>query len=59
MFTYCFMDKGFGFNYVWVESSVPIEEDEDFCYNCAEASFDDDYGYIPDDFIITKHLTDD
>ena len=52
MFAYRFTDKDMGFNFVWVESSVPIEEDEDFCYNFAETSFMDDYGYIPDEFII-------
>ena len=59
MYAYCFMDKDFGFNSVWVESGVPIEEDYDFCYDCAETSFMDDYGYIPIDWIITEHLTND
>ena len=55
MYAYRFTDKGMGFNFVWVESSVPIEEDEDFCYNCAEASFEEEYDYLPDDFIITNY----
>lgn len=59
MFAYRFTDKGFAFNYVWVESSVSIKEDYDFCYDCAETSFMDDYGYIPIDWIITEHLTND
>lgn len=59
MFAYRFTDKGFVFNYVWVESSVPLEEDYDTCHNWAEEGFMDEFNYIPDEFIITEHLTGD
>ena len=47
LFEYKFEDKKNTSNFVWVESSVPFPEDEDFCYNQAEDQFIEEYGYYP------------
>ena len=53
-FIYRFIDKDLKAHYVWVESDTPLEEDQDFCYDCAETRFMDDWGYIPDEFVIEE-----
>ena len=54
VYVYRFTDKGLETHYVWVESDVPLEEDYDTCHNWAEESFMDNYGYIPDEFVIEE-----
>ena len=50
MFVYKFEDSENTNNFVWVESDGPFTETEDYCYDVADTSFEDNYGYIPSSY---------